>query len=93
MVKSFKGYGLCWMRKGTLVHGSVIDAYCVCLGERHDGFRNVTAPCSLKDLLNRGGGGRRHSIPHRKIRRPTPNTTACELKICLFGKEYMKIMC
>ena len=37
--------------------GSVIEAYCVCLGARHGGFRNVTALCSLKDLLNSKQGG------------------------------------
>ena len=89
--KEFYGLRFVLNEKGYN-RGSVIDAYCVCLGARHGGFRNVTALCSLKDLLNskRGGGGGSHSIPRRKIRRPTPNTTACELKICLFGKEYMK---
>ena len=69
--------------------GSVTDAYCVGLGARHGGCEYVAALYSLKDLLNskRGGGGVT-SIPCRKIRGPTSNTTAWELKDLLVRRGH-----
>ena len=91
--KEFYGLRFVLDEKGY-TRGSVIEAYCVCLGARHGGFRNVTALCSLKDLLNskQGGGGGVTVYLAEKFEDLHPIQQHVNLKICLFGKEYMKII-
>lgn len=61
--------------------GSVIDAYCMCLGGRDGGCKHIaSALYSLEDLLDSRGENSVTSGPCQWIRKPKPNTTACELK-------------
>ena len=72
--------------------GSVLDAYCGCLGGRDGGYKHVAAALySLDDLLNAKGEDSVTSKECQWI--PRPDTTPCKLndlqikKIGLKGKE------
>ena len=61
--------------------GSILDAYCACLGGRDGGCKHVAAALySLDDLLNTKGEDSITSKPSQWIRRPKPDTSPCELK-------------
>ena len=71
--------------------GSVINAYCVCLGGRDGGCKHVAAAlCSLDDLLNTKGEESVTSKPCQWIRRSKPDTTPCELKDLQVRKRGLK---
>ena len=71
--------------------GSVLDAYCACLGGRDGGCKHVAAALySLDDLLNTKGEDSTTSKPCQWIRRPKPDTTPCELKDLPVRKRGLK---
>ena len=71
--------------------GSVLDAYCGCLGVRDGGCKHVAAALySLDDLLNTKGEDSVTSKACQWIRRPKPDTTPCELKDLPIKKRGLK---
>ena len=78
--KSF--YNLWFILEGKSVNrGSVIDAYCLCLGGRDGGCKHIAAALySLEDLLNSRGEDSVTSGPCLWIRKPIPEASPCELK-------------
>ena len=68
--------------------GSVIDAYCVCLGGRDGGCKHIAAAMySLEDLLNSRGEDSVTSGPCQWNRKPKPDTTSCEVKDLLIVRK------
>ena len=68
--------------------GSVIDAYCVCLGGRDGGCKHIAAAMySLEDLLNSRSEDSVTSGPCQWNRKPKPDTTSCEVKHLLIVRK------
>ena len=84
--KSF--YNLWFILEGKGVNrGSVVDAYCLCLGGRDGGCKHIAAALySLEELLNSRGEDSVKSGPCLWIRKPIPETSPRELKDLKIGK-------
>lgn len=68
--------------------GSVVDAYCECLGGRDGGCKHIAAALySLENLLNSRGEESVTSGPCLWARKARPDTTACELKDLTVAKK------
>jgi hypothetical protein len=68
--------------------GSVIDAYCVCLGGRDGGCKHIAAAMySLEDLLNSKGEDSVTSGPCQWTRKSKPDTNPCEVKDLLIARK------
>ena len=68
--------------------GSVIDAYCVCLGGRDGGCKHIAAAMySLEDLLKSRGEDSVTSGPCQWNRKPRPDTNSCEVKDLLIVRK------
>ena len=71
--------------------GSVLGAYCGCLGGRDGGCKHVAAALySLDNLLNTEGNKSVTSGPCQWVRKPKPDTTPCEVKDLPIYKRGLK---
>ena len=71
--------------------GSVLDAFCVCLGGRDGACKHVAAAMySLDALLNTKGEDSVTSKPCKWTRRPKPDTSACDVRDLSVNKRELK---